>query len=117
MYIGNKENAQMDFEIIAERKPRERGKKMERVVLFDVLPKIYDVETVSKIIRSGTPIQTYLDELEKQSGNEKYVEKRVNRNYEVIGQKITFPIRDKILEIKRKVSSYEKNGWTVRLVW
>jgi hypothetical protein len=112
-----------DFEIIAERKITTKAKngkkKTEKQVveLFSVLPDIDDVELEKMIVDAASPLEAYIDALEMQAETVEFDEPIYNRNYQVIGTRKTYPLKERLEDIIEKVRAYIEDGWTVRLVY
>jgi hypothetical protein len=112
-----------DFEIIAERKITAKAKngkkKTEKQVveLFGVLPAIDDYEVEKEIVSSTNPLGAYVDALAKRAGGVEFDEPIYNSNYQIIGTRKTYPLKERLNDIIEKVIAYSEDGWAVRLVY
>jgi hypothetical protein len=112
-----------DFEIIAERKITAKAKngkkKIEKQVveLFSVLPAIDDYEVEKMIVSADDPLEAYVAALEMQAETVVFDEPIYNSNYQIIGTRKTFPLKERLADIIEKVGAYIDDGWAVRLVY
>jgi hypothetical protein len=114
-----------DFAIIAEREiitNVKNGKKMTEkqcVELFSafVLPDIGEREIEKRIVSAKDPLEAYIDALAERAETIVLDEPIYNRNYQIIGTRKKYPLKERLDDVIEKVGAYINDGWTVHLVY